>query len=70
VVVQAFPGPGSQAQVSAGGGYNPVWSADSRTLYYLRRTETSGSVVVAVDIAASSGLTPGKARELFRRPET
>lgn len=69
VVVQAFPGPGSRAQISAGGGFNPAWSADGRTLYYLRQTESGGSAVVAVDIVASSELTAGKPRELFRRPE-
>jgi hypothetical protein len=70
VVVQAFPGPGPQAQFSAGGGSNPTWSADSRTLYYLRQTEVRGSAVVAVPIAASSGLTAGKGHELFRRPDS
>ena len=69
VVVQAFPGPGSRAQISAGGGHNPAWSADGRTLYYLRSTEAAGSAVVAVETIASSWLNAGKPRELFRRPE-
>jgi len=70
VIVQAFPGPGSRTQVSAGGGSDPAWSADGRTLYYLRRAEPAGSAVIAVDVAASSVFTAGKPRELFRRPES
>ncbi len=71
VMVQAFPGPGSRAQISAGAtSTNPLWSPDSRTLYYLRRTETAGSAIIAVDIAASPGLVAGKARELFRSPQS
>ncbi len=67
-MVQAFPGPGSQTQVSAGGGTNPVWSADSRTLYYLgdREPDSLAGAVFAVDIGASSVAIPGKPRQLFR----
>ena len=67
VVVQAFPGPGSRTQISAGGGFNPVWSADGRTLYYLRLTDGDPDLLVAVDIAASPALSAGKPREVFRR---
>jgi Tol biopolymer transport system component len=70
VVVQAFPGPGARAQISVGGGSNPAWSADGRTLYHLRRTETFGTVVLAIDIAPSARLTAGKPRELLRRPDS
>ena len=46
VVAQAFPGPGSRAQISSGGGMNPLWShdsrTDSRTVAYLRRLRTAG----------------------------
>jgi hypothetical protein len=34
VVVQPFPGPGQRIQVSSNGGTEPVWSHDSRRLYY------------------------------------
>jgi hypothetical protein len=68
VVVQAFPGPGSRTQISAGGGFNPAWSADGRTLYYLRATDGPADPFVAVDIATSPVLTAGKPREVFRRP--
>ncbi|MBI3400779.1 MAG: protein kinase [Acidobacteria bacterium] len=72
VVVQAFPGPGSRTQISAGGGNNAAWSADGRTLYYLGRPEPGGpsTTMVAVDITTGPGLNAGKPRELFRRPES
>jgi Tol biopolymer transport system component/tRNA A-37 threonylcarbamoyl transferase component Bud32 len=34
VVVQPFPGPGAQAQVSVSGGTEPVWSRDGKKLFY------------------------------------
>jgi Tol biopolymer transport system component len=70
VVVQAFPGPGSRTQVSAGGGFDPAWSADGRTLYYLKTLpEAPGSsAVLAVDIAATAVFSAGTPRELFRQP--
>ena len=62
VFVQQFSSQGSRMQVSAGGGINPAWSADSRTLYYLR-----GSVVYAVEIGAGQRLNAGKPHEILRR---
>jgi Tol biopolymer transport system component len=69
VVVQAFPGPGSRTQVSAGGGTDPAWSLDGRTLYYLKPLSDAPGmvVVVAVDIAATAVLSAGTPRELFRQ---
>jgi serine/threonine protein kinase len=70
VIVQAFPGPGVGMQVSAGNGFNPAWSADGRTLYYLARYDAApgqpGSVVFAVDITTAGELRAGTPRELFR----
>jgi len=65
VFVQQFPSQGSRMQVSAGGGINPGWSADSRTLYYLR-----GSVVYAVEIGAGQRLNAGKPHEILRQPSS
>jgi Tol biopolymer transport system component len=63
VFVEAFPGPGTRTQVSVGGGFNPSWSADGRTLYYL----SNPLAVVAVDIRASGPqLVAGTPHELFR----
>ena len=66
VIVQAFPGPGSRMQISAGGGVNPAWSADGRTLYYLRPTDGDIDALVAVGIAASPALSAGKPHDVFR----
>lgn len=72
VIVEAFPGRGSRTQVSAGGGRNPAWSADSRTLYYLdvTRPGRTGSGVFAADVnAGGSTIRVGAPRELFRRSD-
>jgi serine/threonine protein kinase len=68
VVVQRLAGPGSRTPVSSGGGQDPVWSADGRTLYYLKFvSDPPGTVAFAVDIAATGGaLAVGTPRELFR----
>jgi len=70
VMVQAFPGPGSRVQISAGLGFNLAWSGDGRTIYYLGRTDDTpvASIIFAVDIHTSSTLEVGKPRELFRYP--
>lgn len=70
VFVQAFPGPGSRTQLSAGGGIDPAWSGDGRTLYYVKRlSDAPGTMaVMAVDITATvAGLSAGAPRELFQR---
>ena len=65
VIVQSFPEEtGSRAQISSGGGSDPLWSADSRTVLYLRPSDES-SAVMAVDFNASSTLVVGRPRELF-----
>ena len=72
VVVQPLSGSGSRTTASAGGGVNPVWSGDGRTLYYLRRVlDPDGTTVFAVDVTAAGGvITAGTPRELFRNPES
>jgi hypothetical protein len=72
VIVEAFPGRGSRTQVSAGGGRNPTWSANGRTLYYLDITNPTrpGSTVFAVDMTPQGAtIRAGTPRELFRRPD-
>jgi serine/threonine protein kinase/Tol biopolymer transport system component len=72
VIVEAFPGRGSRTQVSAGGGRNPAWSADGRTLYYLSITTPArpGSTVFAVEMKPEgAAIRAGTPRELFRRPD-
>jgi serine/threonine-protein kinase len=34
VYVEPYPGPGPRVQVSADGGFGPVWARDGRTIYY------------------------------------
>jgi hypothetical protein len=72
VIVEAFPGRGSRTQVSSGGGRNPAWSADGRTLYYLdiTRPNRPGSGVFSVNVNAdATEIKAGKPSELFRRPD-
>ena len=44
IYVQPFPGPGAKVPVSIGGGNEPVWSADSRELFY---RDTDGMMMAA-----------------------
>jgi serine/threonine-protein kinase len=53
VVVQAFPGPGARLQVSAGGGFSPFWSKDSKTVYFVN----FANELLAVNISPSGGLS-------------
>ncbi len=48
VYLQPFPGPGAVQQVSSGGGAEPLWSADGKTLFY--RTP-NGRSMMAVDVS-------------------
>jgi Tol biopolymer transport system component len=65
IVVQAFPEPHARWAVSTGGGTQPRWSADGRTLYYV----TPAGKFMAVPIASSgSTLRAGTAVALFDAP--
>ncbi len=46
--VRSYPGPGPPVRVSHDGGTEPVWSSDSRTLFYL-----DGRAVIAVGVETS-----------------
>jgi serine/threonine protein kinase/Tol biopolymer transport system component len=68
VILQAFPGPGTRTQVSAGGGFDPAWSPDGRALYYLKTVPDSReTALMSVDISAKDGVSASAPRELFRR---
>jgi serine/threonine-protein kinase len=69
VIVQQFPGPGARMQVSAGGGLNPAWSMDGRTLYYIHQSNDRDSIIYAVEIGAGGGLNAGKPHEVLSRPD-
>jgi eukaryotic-like serine/threonine-protein kinase len=60
VVVQPFPGPGGQVQVSTGGGSEPVWSRDERRLFY-----RDGKHVVAASVSSTNGFTVTSRANLF-----
>jgi serine/threonine protein kinase/Tol biopolymer transport system component len=63
VNVRSYPGPGVVTQVSADGGFEPIWSPDGREIYY--RTQ-EGKRVMAVEFTPDAP-TPrlGKPRLLF-----
>jgi eukaryotic-like serine/threonine-protein kinase len=50
VYVRSYPDPSVKVQVSVGGGYGAVWSADGSRLYY-----STGSVVVEAKLATTPG---------------
>jgi hypothetical protein len=50
VYVRSYPDPSVKVQVSVGGGYGAVWSADGSRLYY-----ATGSVVVEAKVATTPG---------------
>ena len=58
--VQAFPQGGQKWMVSGGGGSQPVWSRDGRTLFFL-----NGSALLAVSVEAGPELRLGKPRPVM-----
>ncbi len=60
VVVQPFPGPGGQVQVSTAGGSEPVWSRDGRRLFY-----RDGKHVVAASVSSTNGFAVTSRANLF-----
>jgi serine/threonine-protein kinase len=60
VYVRSFPSLEGRWQVSTGGGSEPVWARDGKTLFY-----RGGGKVMAVDVAATAALVPTAPRPLF-----
>jgi serine/threonine-protein kinase len=61
VYVRPYPGNGPRVQISTEGGYQPVWSGDSRRIFF-----RSGSAFMAADVSASAGtLSVSSRRKLF-----
>jgi serine/threonine protein kinase len=58
VYVRPFPGPGGEAQVSAGGGHSPRWRSDGRELYYISPDLKLMAAKVRVQGAAFTAATP------------
>jgi serine/threonine-protein kinase len=63
VYVRAYPGGGQRTRVSSDGGYNPVWSRDSRELFY-----RNGERFYAVPVSSVSPLTLGAPQIIFTGP--
>jgi eukaryotic-like serine/threonine-protein kinase len=60
VYVQPHPGPGGKWLISTGGGTDPVWSSDSRELFYRR-----GDSVMSVAVRLAPSFQAGPPREIF-----
>jgi serine/threonine-protein kinase len=60
VVVQPFPGPGGQVQVSVTGGSEPVWAPDGRQIFY-----RDGRHLIAASVTTSPAFAVTGRTELF-----
>lgn len=60
VYVQPYPGPGAKWLISVDGGSDPVWSADSKELFYRRR-----DAVMSVAVRMTPSFDAGTPREIF-----
>jgi len=60
IYVRAFPEPKGRLQVSSGGGAEPLWSRDGRTIYY-RRADT----LFAAAVQTSPTFSVGQQRTVF-----
>ncbi len=60
VVVQPFPGPGGQVQISNTGGSEPVWARDGRRIFY-----RDGRQVIAAEVTTDGGFAVTGRTELF-----
>jgi Tol biopolymer transport system component len=61
IFVQPFPGPSARLQISNGGGAQPRWSHDGRTIYYIARDRKM--MAVSIDPLRASASAP---RALFQ----
>jgi serine/threonine protein kinase/Tol biopolymer transport system component len=67
VYVAPFPGPGGKSQISATGGFEPLWRRDGREIYFLTSTGAStANRLMAADVKASqASFEVGTVRPLF-----
>jgi Tol biopolymer transport system component len=63
VYVRPFPGPGEKMQISSEGGGGPVWSRNSRELFY-----RAANRIMAVDLQPGAQLQAGTPHVLFTVP--
>jgi serine/threonine-protein kinase len=64
VYVRPFPGPGEEHRISTNGGINPVWSRNSRELFYLEGDRSKYSMM-AVDVSFTGGFKAERPHLLF-----
>ena len=65
VYVQPFPGPGGKWQISNEGGAEPLWSRDSRQLFYRQSWSQRENQVSVADVRTGPVFSAGKPRLLF-----
>ncbi len=65
VYVRSFPGPGGKWQVSAEGGYQPLWAHNGKQLFYRSNDDQQ---VWVVDVRTDGGFCTNKPRLLFNAP--
>jgi Tol biopolymer transport system component len=68
VYVAAFPGMDRKWPISTGGGVEPAWSRDGRTLSFLEPSEARGVRVIQLDVRLGDAFSPGVQRVLFDFP--
>jgi len=70
IYVVPFPPNGVQHEISTQGGWIPMWSRDSRRLYYVHERVTAhGPTFWSVDIQTEPSFRIAKPRPLFTLPE-
>jgi eukaryotic-like serine/threonine-protein kinase len=62
VYIQAFPRPGAKWRISNGGGFNPMWRADEKEIFF---TSPDGKLMAANIKSGSAEFGPGEPRVLF-----
>ncbi len=61
VYVRSYPGPGPRHQISANGGFDPLWARDGKEIFY--RTDDDKMMVVPVQLTPE--FEAGKPKMLF-----
>jgi hypothetical protein len=63
--LRSFPGGGSKIQVSAGGGFDPVWARSGKELFYRDRLEGSKRQMMVADVSPAVPIRVSRGRRLF-----
>jgi hypothetical protein len=68
VYVASFPGLEAKRPISTGGGVEPAWSGDGRTLAFLQPLPEQGFRLFAVDVETGETFSSGVPTPLFEVP--